>query len=136
MFYSPDYTIQLPQGKQIPLLFNTWTYKKFTLGLGIELEDFIARLNPDENGNRKPLIKFSEYPQFFLCAAESFCKYNNQPFTHSDLDSCVWMDTLGGYTSEKLVELTLIAVGRLANTDPSNLEAKPVKGSAKPAKKK
>jgi hypothetical protein len=122
MVYSPDYTISLAQGKQIPLLFNTWAYKKFCQSIGIELEELLSRLSANQE-EQKPIIRFSELTNFFLCAAESYCRYNNQQFTQTDLDACGWVDALGGVTSPKLREMAIIAVSKLINVNPEALAA-------------
>jgi hypothetical protein len=84
------------------------------------MEEFLNRLylNPNE---QKPIIKFSELTAFFLCASESFCRYNNQQFSHTDLDACGWLDAIGGVTSKKLGEMAVIAVSKLINVDPETL---------------
>lgn len=110
MIYSPDYTIQLPEGGEVHLLFNTWAIKKYCEKQGIEMEELLTRL------------KVKELPDLMLSAAESYARYNKQEFKATDLDACEWMDAMGGFNGPKLAEIVKTFLRRVSGLTEAEYE--------------
>jgi hypothetical protein len=115
-----DYKIQTPAG-DIPLLFNTWTFRKYSETIGIELEDLLQNLGVSK------AYKASHLPTLLLTAAESYCKFNSKEFTYTDLDACQWVDSFGGFNSEKLKEVYIAFLCKLYNKAPKDFEVQETK---------
>lgn len=113
MQHTAPYTIQLNDGTQVPLLFNSFMYREYCYKKGMELEDLFQRIG---NGTA---FKSKDLPDLLYYAAFTWCKYNNKECIHSDLDACLWVDELGGYNSPELVGIYKLFVARLLNVDPA-----------------
>jgi hypothetical protein len=138
MKFTPDYTLTLKSGEQIPLLYNTWAFRTYSARKGIEYEDLVAGCFPQRNEQGEAIgagetLKTNNLPDLLLIGAECYAKYNNAAFTYNDLDACLWMDDLGGLYSSELAELAKIFVGKLLNIDTSNLQTE---AKQEPPKKK
>ncbi len=128
MIYSPDYTLKLKDGKEIPLLFNTWAFRTYSSRKGIEYEELAEGCAPKADGSSGETLKTKNFPDILLIGAETYCKYNSIPLTYTDLDACVWMDELPWTTSEVLKEVIIVFVSKLFNIDPDKVNVeKPIK---------
>src|SRR6476620_8991567 len=108
MNYTPDYQIQT-DGEPVPLLFNSWTFRKYTGIKGIEFEDLL------DNVREGRAFRSSDLPELFLTAAESYRKFNKQEFTYTELDAYEWIDHMGGFNSVKLMDVYKAFVSKLLN---------------------
>jgi len=131
--FIADYTLKLKEGKEIPLLFNTWAFKTYSARKGVEYEELAEGCSTKEDGTMGDTLKTKNFPDMLLMGAETFCKYNNLTFAYSDLDACNWMDELPWRTSKELQEILTIFVSKLLNID---LTAVKVEAPKKEVKKK
>jgi hypothetical protein len=115
MTYTPDFTIKT-EGGDIPLLFNSWTFREYSRKKSIELEELLYRVRTGQ------AFKSADVPDLLLIAAQSFCKFNNKPFNYTDDEACTWVDILGGFNSLRLVEVYKAFVAKLLNISPEAFE--------------
>jgi hypothetical protein len=112
---TADYKIKLQKG-EIPLLFNTWMFREYSKRKGIELEDLFTNIQTGQG------FKARDIPDLMLVAHETYCKYNNDACTQTDLDSCAWLDEMGGFNSPQIIDLYKLFVSKLINVDPAQFE--------------
>lgn len=91
------YTIELSDGKKIPLRFCTWTFKRFSelngdMSLGKIMEIF-------EEISIKHLVSL------LLCAAEYTAIKNKETFSYSEMDASDWIDDMGGIAGTKFLAM-------------------------------
>jgi hypothetical protein len=112
---NADYKIKLQTG-EVPLLFNTWMFREYTKLKGIEMEDLFTNIQTGQG------FKAKDIPDLMLVANQSFCKYNGQECTNTDLDACGWLDEMGGFNSPQIIDLYKLFVSKLINVDPVQFE--------------
>lgn len=110
-----DYKIKLSTG-EIPLLFNTWMFREYSKRKGIELEDLFTNIQTGQG------FKSKDIPDLMLVAHETFCRYNNKECVATDLDSCGWLDEMGGFNSPQIIDLYKLFVSKLINVDPAQFD--------------
>jgi hypothetical protein len=115
MIYTPDYSIDLPESK-VPLLFNTWTFREYSLKIGEELEDMYQGIASGK------ALKSKNIPDLLLIAAKSYARFNKKEFSFSEDDAFMWLDHMGGYNSEKLIKVYKVFVSKLLNISPEKFE--------------
>lgn len=130
-----DYKISLNDGTVIPLLFNTWTFREYSRKKGIDFEALVASVTGGDP------FKSNDIPDLLLKAAESYCRFNGgKEFNYNDLDSCLWVDSLGGaFNAPALVELFKVFICKLLNISPEKfdvLSKKEKADNAEPQKKR
>lgn len=129
--HAADYTLKLKGGGEVPLLYNTWAYKTYSQRKGVEYEALAEGLGPKEDGSMGDTLKAKNFPDILLIGAETYCKYNNIPFTYNDLDACLWMDELPWMTSIELQGIIKVFVSKLLNVDLSALAVEAPKTESK-----
>lgn len=132
MVHTPDYTIELKDGRKIPLLFHTWMFLRYSELKGLEYEDLFRKIQntiPQE-GKKVEGAKFSslELPDIMLLAHQCYCKYNNLECNATDLDAAQWMHDMGGLFGglQDNTKIFTLFVARLLNVDDSLLSTEKV----------
>lgn len=112
MRYSADFKLSV-DGKDINLLFNSWTFRNYSDRAGVDLDGLLQHL----------LANRTKLPDLLYAAAESYAKFNNEAFGHTELDAYLWMDGIGGYNSTQIINIWKVCIARLYNTTPEQVEA-------------
>lgn len=132
--YAPDFNIPLPDGRNVALLFNSWTYRNYCQRIGVEYEDLLMQI---ANGSS---FRAKNLPTLLTTAAEAHAKFNDREFVVKELDADKWIDALGGFSSPKIVnELFKIFVAKLLNKSQEEFEVilnKAVEPQEEPAEDK
>lgn len=126
MKHTPDYIIK-NGGVKIPLLFNTWAIKRFCVNNKIEVEELL------------PTLKTRQIDELLAVAHESYQKYNGEEIKEiTDLDTCEWVDHLGGYNGKEMIKLIKIFMLKASGLteDEFNKRMEIVGEVAEPDKKK
>jgi hypothetical protein len=115
----PDYSLG-----ETHFLFNSFMYKKYCEGKGIELEDLLQQVHAMLKEGKG--FKTKDYPDILLAAHKSYCLYNKQPFNAGELEAYEWIDQMGGLVSgvDGRVQVFKLFIARLLNIDPGALDAK------------
>lgn len=116
MRYNPDYTISLPDGQSVPLLFNSWTFRKYTDFKGIEFYNLIEGIQKGE------LFRSTDIPELLGFAAESFNRFNGLDLKFEPEASYTWIDGMGGFNSPKLLDVYKIFVSKALGIPVSTLD--------------
>ena len=126
MTYTPDYILELKDGKKVELLFNTRTYRKLSEKKGIELDQLYEQIHALLTKGKT--VALGDIPALLLAGHESYCVYNNLPFDATELDADLWVDNVGGMVSGIAAFQTLYAtfLSKLLNIDASALETETV----------
>lgn len=97
------YTIKLGDGKQIPLRFCTWTFKRFCEVNGnmtlTQLQDALS------SG-----MTLSGFVSLLLCAAEYVSIKDKKEFEYTDMDAADWIDEMGGIAGDGFVAMLKVIV--------------------------
>ncbi len=128
---TADYTLKLKNGTEIPLLYNTWAFKTYSERKGIEYEDLANGCMTKEDGSLGETLRTKNLPGILLIGAEAYTKYNNQAFTYTDLDACLWMDDFSWINSPELAEVLKYFTAKLWNIDPDKVEVEAEKTKKK-----
>jgi hypothetical protein len=111
------YTIKLGNGKQIPLRFCTWTFKRFCEINGnmtlTQLQDALS------SG-----MTLSGFVSLLLCAAEYLCIKEKQDFTYTEMDASDWIDEMGGIASNGFVSMLSVIVASFTDSGSNGQEKK------------
>lgn len=110
-----DYTIDV-NGKKIPLLFNTWMFRKFCLLIGIEYEDLLSKVTEGQ------AFKFKDVPKLLLIANESYNRSSGIEASYTEDDACDWVDAIGGFNSDETGTIYKTYVSKLLNIPLEKLE--------------
>jgi hypothetical protein len=115
----PDYSIG-----DTHFVFNSFMYKQYCEGKGIELEDLLQQVHAMLK--EKKGFKTKDYPDILLAAHKSYCLYNKQPFTAGEMEAYEWLDKMGGLVNgvDGRVQVFKLFIARLLNIDPGALDAK------------
>jgi hypothetical protein len=115
----PDYSLG-----ETHFLFNSFMYKKYCEGKGIELEDLLQQVHAMLKEGKG--FKTKDYPDILLAAHKSYCLYNKLPFNAGELEAYEWIDQMGGLVSgvDGRVQVFKLFIARLLNIDPGALDAK------------
>ena len=117
------YTIKLGNGKQIPLRFCTWTFKRFCEVNGnmtlSQLQDALSTS-----------MTLSGFISLLLCAAEYVSIKENKEFTHTDMDATDWIDEMGGIAGSGFVAMLAVIVESFTDSG-SNGQQKKIPEKAK-----
>jgi hypothetical protein len=114
-----SYIVHLPDGRVIPLTFNTWVFRNYANSKGQTLDEFHNRLNGG-NFSTDDVIDLMLWGSKYAHAKTN----SGAHFPFTDMDACEWFDALGGMTGEKAMQLMLVIVGTMANKDPSDIQDK------------
>lgn len=120
--YQADYILKLNNDKEIHLLFNTWAFRNYSLRKGVDYEELANGCMLKEDGRPGETLKANNIPGILLIGAEAFCKYNNIPFTYTDLDADGWCDEFHPLTSPELRQVALVFASKLLNISLADLE--------------
>jgi hypothetical protein len=85
------------EDQTINLIFRTWAFKRFCDLNNLSFSAMLEILSDD--------IHFDKLIQLVLCAAEYACKKENKEFNYTDVDACEWIDSLGGISGKKFLEM-------------------------------
>lgn len=126
MIFTPDYSITLPEGQRIDLLFSSYFYKKYCERKGIELHEFLKQIGTvlsakeDEEPGRVKGFTNDDMPEIILVAHQVWCHYNKIPCDKTEADAYLWIDAMGGLVNGMATysELFKVFVARLFNIDP------------------
>lgn len=117
------YTINLGDGKQIPLRFCTWTFKRFCEVNGnmtlSQLQDALS------SG-----MTLSGFISLLLCASEYVCVKDKKDFAFSDMDAADWIDEMGGIAGSGFVAMLKVIVESFTDSG-SNGQEKKIQAKAK-----
>lgn len=92
------YTIELSDGKKIPLRFCTWTFKRFCEVNGnLTLAELEGALSDG--------MTLSRFVSLLLCAAEYTCQKEKREFTYTDIDASDWIDEMGGISGAGFLDM-------------------------------
>lgn len=116
------YTIKLGDGKQIPLRFCTWTFKRFCEINGSmtlsQLQDALS------SG-----MTIGGFISLLLCAAEYVCVKDKKDFTYTEMEAADWIDEMGGIAGSGFVAMLGVIVASF--TDGSNGQEKKMPAKVK-----
>lgn len=132
--YQADYIITLKNQTEVPLLFNTWAFRNYSLRKGIDYEELAKGCFLKEDGKPGDTLKANNIPGILLIAAEAYCKYNGKPFTYTAEDADSWCDQFHPLTSPELRQVALIFASKLLGVPLTELEVKD--GETKPVEEK
>lgn len=95
-----SYTIELSDGKKIPLRFCTWSLRRFCeLNGNLTLKELQEVLNEG--------LSITRLTSLLLCAAEYVCVKEKREFTYTDFDAAEWIDELGGIAGKGFGDMLL-----------------------------
>lgn len=113
------YTIELSDGRKIPLRFCTWTFARFCEVNGnLTFSDMQKKLALD--GGMTP----NEVISIILCAAEYQFVRDKKPFPFEHIDASDWLDEMGGMTGKKVIEMAGVISLAFADGSDAGHEAK------------
>ncbi|RYZ18281.1 MAG: hypothetical protein EOO10_25980 [Chitinophagaceae bacterium] len=104
MHYSPDYTISLPDGKKIPLLFKTKVFMNLGKIIGLEYEGL------KDYFGEKMGIDAKYLPDALLQGAEWYALQAGQDFAYTKDDAYLWIDAMGGFYSQACADVVATIV--------------------------
>jgi hypothetical protein len=117
------YTINLGDGKKIPLRFCTWSFKRFCEINGnmtlSQLQDALS------SG-----MTLTGFISLMLCAAEYVCIKEKREFTYSDMDASDWIDDMGGIAGSGFISMLTVIVESFSDNG-SNGQEKKITAKAK-----
>ena len=113
------YTIHHPDGRVIPLTFNTWVFRNYANSKGLTLDQFVQMFAGQ-------VISTDDVIDLMLWGSKyAHAKANHgSAFPFTDIDSAEWFDALGGMTGEKVKDLLAVIAGTLFNREPAELADK------------
>lgn len=111
------YTINLGDGKKIPLRFSTWTFKRFCEQNGnmtiSQLQDALS------SG-----MTLSGFVSLVLCAAEYVCLKEKTEFSYTDMDASEWIDEMGGIGGAGFIAMIGVMVDSFTDKGAAGQEKK------------
>jgi hypothetical protein len=107
-------TLQLKDGKQLPLYFGTWSLSRFC-----ELNGNLSFTQMQEFFTRD--LAFKHILSLLLCGAEHYARKNKLPFDYTDIDASDWIDEIGGPMSEEF-ESVMKVIGHAINPNYQGLK--------------
>lgn len=111
------YTIELGDGKTIPLRFCTWTFKRFCEINGnmtlSQLQDALS------SG-----MTLSGFISLMLCAAEYVSIKEKKEFIYTDMDASDWVDEMGGVAGSGFVDMISVIVESFTDKGANGQEKK------------
>lgn len=93
-----EFEIVLDDGEVIQGKYGTWAVKRFCDKRGLTLVGLTDLMNMDT-------LTLDMVQDFILCAVEYKTRELKKPFEFTDLDSCNWIDQLGGIDGEEYLKL-------------------------------
>lgn len=117
------YTINLGDGKQIPLRFCTWTFKRFC---EINGNMTLAQLQDALSSG----MTLSGFVSLLLCAAEYVCVKDKKEFTYTDMEASDWIDEMGGIAGTGFLEMMTVIIASFTDAG-SNGQEKKIPAKAK-----
>lgn len=114
-----EFEIVLDDGEKIPGRYGTWALKRFCDKRGLTLSGLNELLNLDT-------LTLDMVQDFILCAVEYAYRERKLPFEFTDIDSCGWIDQLGGLQGVEYLRLSNHAYGDEEKKSPE----KPLNGAA------
>lgn len=116
------YTIELSDGTKVPLIFRTWTFKRFCeMNGNLSFEQFQSVLSDGFN--------FSQIVSLLLCAAEYACRKENKEFNYDDMSACEWIDEMGGIGGKGFLDMLAVLTQTFADEGSNGQEKKREKKS-------
>lgn len=109
------YTLKLSDGSTIEIAFTTWVFKKFAQSKSLSVDGLLDYIS-------KNLLKTEDMLALMLYGAEFMALKNNKPFEYTDFHACGWLDDMGGLTSTKLKEMTVVMLASLVDKDPTDVQ--------------
>jgi hypothetical protein len=111
------YTINLGDGKKIPLRFCTWTFKRFC-----ELNNnmTITQLQDALSSG----MTLSGFVSLLLCAAEYVAIKEKKEIVYTDIDASEWIDEIGGIASSGFIAMLGVIVASFTDSGSNGQEKK------------
>lgn len=117
------YTVELSDGKKVPLIFRTWTFKRFCeINGDLTFDQFQNILTAG--------FTLSQFVSLMLCAAEYACRKENREFKHDDIEASEWIDDMGGMGGDGFVGMLAVITETFSDKG-SNGEEKKIPAKAK-----
>lgn len=117
------YTINLGNGKKIPLRFCTWTFKRFCeINGNLTLSQLQDALSSG--------MTLSGFVSLLLCAAEYVCVKEGKDFGYTDMEASDWIDEMGGIAGSGFVAMLAVIVESFTDAG-SNGQEKKIPAKAK-----
>jgi hypothetical protein len=111
------YTIKLGDGKQIPLRFCTWTFKRFCeLNGNMNISQLQDALSAG--------MTLSGFISLMLCASEYLHIKDNKEFKYTDMDASDWIDDIGGIASDGFIAMLGVIVASFTDSGSNGQEKK------------
>ena len=111
------YTIKLGDGKQIPLRFCTWTFKRFCeLNGNMTLSQLQDALSTG--------MTISGFVSLLLCASEYTCIKDKKEFTYTEFDATEWVDEMGGIASGGFLSMIKLIIASFTDSGSNGQEKK------------
>ncbi len=111
------YTINLGNGKKIPLRFCTWTFKRFCeLNGNLTLSQLQDALSSG--------MTLSGFISLLLCAAEYVSIKEQKEFNHTEMDAADWIDEMGGIAGSGFISMLSVIIGSFTDSGANGQEKK------------
>lgn len=111
------YTIKLGDGKQIPLRFCTWTFKRFC-----EINGNLTLTQLQESLSSG--MTLSMFVSLLLCASEYEFVKNKKDFEYTDIDASDWVDEMGGIGGSGVADMMKVIVETFTDNSSNGKEKK------------
>lgn len=110
------YTIELSDGRKIPLRFCTWTFVRFCeLNNNLSFFELEAKLNT---------LSLPEFVQLMLCAAEYEFDVKDEVMPYKKRDVSDWIDDIGGLASPAFLAMVKTIKDSFSDGSTANGQAK------------
>jgi hypothetical protein len=111
------YTIKLGDGKQIPLRFCTWTFKRFCeINGNMTLSQLQDALSTG--------MTLSGFISLLLCAAEYVSIKEKREVAYTDMEAADWIDEMGGIAGSGFVAMLAVIVESFTDSGANGQEKK------------
>lgn len=111
------YTIKLGNGKEVPLRFCTWTFKRFCEINGnmtlSQLQDALS------SG-----MTLSGFVSLLLCAAEYICVKEKKEFNYTDMEAADWIDEMGGIAGSGFLSMMSVIIDSFTDSGANGQQKK------------
>lgn len=111
MTLKPDYTIG-----DVHFSFGSWMQKTYCEKMGMELDDLHTSM---ANGTA---FKVKHLPLLLKTGAEAYSLFNKENKQYTELDAFQWIDSIGGFNSQEVVELFKTFASSVLSIDKSKLD--------------
>lgn len=109
-----EFIIKLEDGINIPGKFGTWALKRFCSKKQYSLSQLGEALTKN--------LSVDDMVEFILCAVEQAFRElkSKESFPYTDVDACMWVDQMGGISSEEVTKLFNHAADEQKKTEPED----------------